>query len=112
VRNAIPAYVLSKSILEKIWLERLRQKQLLREGRIFFACDSTVVSHDRKLRVLVEEIGEVAHAIGQIEILNPLRKPRAALSEQSVRARRHLRDELVQVASVVIAWLESLEEEK
>jgi len=92
-------YTLSKSILEKIWLERLRQKQLLREGKIFFACDSPVVSHDRKLRVLTEELGEVAAAIDQIEILNPLRQPRAELSEPSARAKNNLRDELAQIAA-------------
>jgi len=104
-------YTLSKSILEKIWLERLRQKQLLREGKIFFACDSPVVSHDRKLRVLTEELGEVAAAIDQIEILNPLRQPRAELSEPSTRAKNNLRDELAQIAAVAIAWLESFEKE-
>jgi hypothetical protein len=102
-------YTLSKSILEKIWLERLRQKQLLREGKIFFACDSPVVSHDRKLRVLTEELGEVAGAIDQIEMLNPLRQPRAEMSEPSARAKNNLRDELAQIAAVAIAWLESLQ---
>ena len=104
-------YTLSKSILEKIWFERLRQKQLLRESRIAFACDSPVVSHDRKLRVLTEELGEVAGAIDRIENFNPLRQPRAELSEPSTRARKHLCDELTQVAAVAIAWLESLQKD-
>jgi len=112
VRAVVPAaYTLDKSILEKIWLERLRQKQLLREGKIFFACDSPVVSHDRKLRVLTEELGEVAGAIDRIETLNPLRQPRAELSEPSARAKNNLRDELAQIAAVAIAWLESFEKE-
>lgn len=111
-QRPILTYAFNKSILEKIWLERLRQKQLLREGKIFFACDSPVVSHERKLRVIMEEIGEVARALEHIEILNPLRQPRAALSEPSTRAKQNLRDELTQVASVAIAWLESLQEEK
>jgi len=109
--KVVSAYALDKSILEKIWLERLRQKQLLREGKIFFACDSPVVSHDRKLRVLTEELGEVAGAIDQIEILNPLRQPRAEMSEPSARAKNNLRDELAQIAAVAIAWLESLQKE-
>ena len=108
-RIVVASYTLHKSILEKIWLERLRQKQLLREGRIAFACASPVVSHDRKLRVLAEEIGEVAGAIDRIENFNPLRQPRAELSEPSTRARKQLCDELTQVAAVAIAWLESLE---
>jgi hypothetical protein len=107
---AVPVYyTLPKSILEKIWLERLRQKQLLRAGRIFFACDSPVVSHDRKLRVLTEELGEIARAIDRIENFDPLRRPRAELSQDSTRARNHLHDELTQLAAVAIAWLESLQ---
>ena len=101
-------YTLPKTILEKIWLERLRQKQLVREGRIGFACDSPVVSHDRKLRVLTEELGEIARAIDRIENCDPLRRPRAELSDASARARKNLCAELTQVAAVAIAWLESL----
>jgi len=57
----------------------------------------------KKLRVLVEELGEVAKAIDQIEIAESRRS--LALKEW----RLELRSEITQVAAVAVAWLESLE---
>jgi len=76
--------------------ERLRQRQLLREGKILFNCDSPIVDLDRKLRVLMEEVGEVAREVDHIE-------------RGSEIARAKLRTELTQVAAVATAWLESFE---
>ncbi|MEI8288806.1 MAG: hypothetical protein WCH99_04990 [Verrucomicrobiota bacterium] len=83
----------------RIHEERERQHLLFLAGKFTFTCASTTASFSRKLRVLVEEIGEVAEAIDHIEI----KKPSVRLATES------LRDELVQVAAVTVAWLESEE---
>ena len=78
--------------------ERLRQRQLFAARKLSFRFDSPAVSPFRKLRVLTEEIGEVAEAIDDLE----------AHPKSPIR-RQHLITELVQVAAVTVAWLESLE---
>ena len=50
-------------------------------------------SQDRKLAVLVEEVGEVAEAI---------------LTDSKGKPAQDIRMELVQVAAVAVAWLETL----
>lgn len=85
-------------ILERIATERVRQKKLFTDRVHHFRVDSPVVDWTRKLRVLVEEVGEVAQAIDRLE-----QKP------QSKKRKAHLVTELIQVAAVAVAWLESLE---
>ena len=91
------------AVFEAVARERLRQKQLFYDGKILFNCDSPVVDSNRKLRVLVEEVGEVAQAIDCIEYTgggNKYFQP------------GDLKTELVQVAAVAVAWLEQLEKNK
>lgn len=78
--------------------ERDRQDELFHTGKLPFNCNSRVVDPLRKLRVLVEEVGEVAEAIDMLE----------TYGEKKQRI-DHLIEELVQVAAVCVAWLESLE---
>lgn len=85
-------------VFERIANERLRQRQLFAERKISFSVSSRIVSAARKFRVLIEEIGEVAQAIDQLE-----QHPKSKFH------RDHLITELVQVAAVAVAWLESLE---
>jgi hypothetical protein len=85
-------------ILLKIADERVRQRELFKARKHSFRVDSPVVDTWRKLRVLVEELGEVAEAIDDLE-KHPQHKQR----------RNHLITELVQVAAVTVAWLESME---
>lgn len=92
-------YALDNEVMTRIWLERLRQKQLIRDAKIKFDCSSPIVGDDRKLRVLTEELGEVARAIDRVEA------PSVPTLE---KAKEHLREELTQVAAVTIAWLEAL----
>lgn len=91
------------AVFERISRERLRQRALMRAGKISFACESPIVGDDRKLRVLVEEVGEVAQALDHLE---------RATARGRVFAREDLQTELVQVAAVACAWLEALENEK
>jgi NTP pyrophosphatase (non-canonical NTP hydrolase) len=91
-----------KNIPDAIHAERERQEQKFRDGIFTFTCASLTASPKRKLRVLIEEIGEVARAIDRIESYQILK-----ISKKDAEA--HLCEELVQVAAVCVAWLESLE---
>lgn len=88
-------------VFARIAAERSRQRELFGTGKISFDCASPVPDANRKLRVLVEEIGEVAEVIDFHE------------NAESERERKYQRDELqkelVQVAAVTVAWLESME---
>ena len=89
-------------VFAQIAAERRRQKELLRDGRILFNLDSPVVDNDRKLRIVVEEIGEIANAIDRLESLK-----RGTASYAAGRA--HLEEEVVQAAACLCAWLETAE---
>lgn len=69
--------------------ERHRQETLRLAGKFDQTCASPAMESAAKLSVLLEEVGEVAHAINENDSLA-------------------LRTELVQVAAVAVAWLESL----
>lgn len=75
--------------------ERERQRQLFRDRKISFDVASLIIDPRRKFRALAEEVGEVAHAIDQIE--------------NHDMAAGNLHMELIQVAAVAVAWLESME---
>lgn len=78
-------------ILARIWAERDRQAEIWADEHEWGKgdCSSSGVPHIVKSVVLAEECGEVAMAVLQMNA--------AALE-----------DELVQVAAVAIAWLESM----
>ena len=86
----------SADVFTRISAERGRQSLLLRQGKLLFNCSSIVVDPRRKLRVIVEELGEVAEALFRLE------------ASDSKASREHLITELVQVAAVAVAWLEAL----
>ena len=90
-----------KMPFNKIHDERERQDALFVEGKIPFNCASRIADAKRKLRVLVEEVGEVAQEIDNLE-QHPDYKALKA----------NLKTELTQVAAVCVAWLESLEAKK
>lgn len=92
-----PVYQLNKNVMTAIWLERLRQKKLFKDKLLSFDCSSPVVSHDRKLRVATEELGEIAQTIDRLE------------TSDCAHRREHLKTEITQLAAVCVAWLESME---
>src|SRR5215469_7533622 len=59
-------YQLNQRVLELIWLERLRQIQLLADGKHKYTCATAGIAPEWKLCILTEEVGEVARAIDQI----------------------------------------------
>lgn len=82
--------------VEEVYGERVRQRALFLMGGIHFDCASPKVNNRRKYRVLFEEAGEVAKALDQLE------------RENTPWNQHQLCTELVQVAAVAVAWLESL----
>ena len=79
--------------------ERLRQRQLLREGRFKHCCDSREISNFQKLAIATEELGEIAREIFEMHDKNDFSPARLAA----------LRKEQVQLAAVMAAWLEKPE---
>lgn len=87
-------------VFARIAQERHRQNTLFVEGHISFNCSSRVVDPHRKLRVLVEEVGEVARELENLE------NNTGYATEKKIR--QCLVNELTQVAAVAVAWLEAL----
>jgi hypothetical protein len=92
---------------DSIWLdiitERFRQKRLLAAGKFDrdMAAPATVLSPAEKLTVCSEEFGEVARVVCE------------SLTHTGVRATpldtEHLREELIQLATCCVAWVEELD---
>jgi NTP pyrophosphatase (non-canonical NTP hydrolase) len=67
-------------------------------------------SDDKKLRRLVEEVGEVARALEDIELTAEEVKGLGEWHQfRLADCRDHLRAELVQVASLAIRWIDKLD---
>ena len=75
-------------VLIDVAAERLRQEGLKASGKFTATCADDIPAAS-KLAILVEEVGEVARAICD-------------------RDPEHMREELVQVAAVAVAWVEAL----
>jgi len=84
-------------VLTKVRQERERQEDLKQQGKFKHTCADAEVPLGDKLAILIEEVGEVAEAILQVQDLNTLGDPI-----------KDLRKELIQVAAVAVAWAESL----
>lgn len=80
-------------IFNMISAERLRQSQLKIDGKIMATC-ADPIDEAVKLAALTEEVGEVARAV----------MARGGWSGEQ----DNLREELVQVAAICVAWLEAL----
>jgi len=82
-------------IFTAIRAERLRQEKLHGTG----TCASPLIEHSHKLAVLTEEVGEVAKEV--LDLTN--------FESEAEDPEGNLRTELIQVAAVAVAWLESLQ---
>lgn len=76
--------------------ERNRQEDLVTAGRFAWTCADPLAIEEAKLAVLMEEVGEVARVLCD--------KLKHSPAEVAVL----LRGEIIQVAAVAVAWLESL----
>ena len=83
--------------LDDVLLERIRQEKLKAEGRFAYTCADQEMHPCEKLAVLSEEVGEVARAL--LELM------RLANDTHGM----DLRAELIQVAAVAVAWVESID---
>jgi len=79
-----------ETILREVSIERQRQEELCMNSKIGFSCADPRLGDLVKLPVLMEEVGEVGRAMQENNLGN-------------------LREELIQVAAVAVAWAESLE---
>ncbi len=99
-----------KLILAAVAAERLRQDLLVREGKRPFNCADKNIAGAEKARDLGEEYGEVCKA--SYELDHPDRAIRTASEDhffQLLAARKALlREELIQLAAVAVAWAESI----
>ncbi len=86
--------------LDSIRGERARQERLKLEGRYKFTCADLEPSPCEKLAILGEEFGEAAHEVNE------------TIGGHAKLDRAALRKELVQVAAVAVAWIESIDREK
>jgi hypothetical protein len=84
-----------RKVLYAIACERERQVELLAAGKIRYDCADPKVDPQRKLNVLTEEFLE---AVREVNDADPD-------DDQPQR----LRTELIQVAAVATAWVESLD---
>ena len=80
-------------------VERGRQRQLFREHRWPVQCESAVIDPLRKLRLVVEQLGEVAAAIDLLE---------AATASETPQRRDEFQARLIELIATGLAWLESL----
>jgi len=93
-------------VLTEVFNERQRQEQLKQEGKFPWSCEDLFnpdnhepIPFSEKFVVLAEEVGEVADIVCK---LMARRKEAKGVSVDK------LREELIQVAAVAVAWAESL----
>ncbi len=78
--------------IDSVILERVRQERLKDSGKFQHTCADPEMTDAERSLVLLEEVGEVA---------------RALLDAEGAAA---LREELVQVAAVAVAWIEAIDD--
>lgn len=103
---------MSVRILSDVLRERLQVEQHVREGKHAFSCADPAVPYADKLAVLTEEVGEVAREVNE-HTLTTIKYARAPQTMMPPHRERHyckrLREELIQVAQVAVAWIEALD---
>lgn len=85
-----------EDILEAIWKERDRQEALRLAGKFTHTAASPDLPDGYRLAALMEEVGEASEAV--LEANGFIGKPKGT----------DLKSELVQVAAICCAWLETL----
>jgi hypothetical protein len=113
-------------VLQEVYRERTRQEDLKAKGKFLWSCSDTkvrvdanglsvrVITNPEKLAVLAEEFGEVSREVTeQIIALDKARVENDGDVDrrlgETLRVRnKKLKEELIQVAAVAVAWAESL----
>lgn len=98
---------MSEATLQRVFrlilVERDRQERLKAQGKFLYTCADKELGHSDCAIVLGEEVGEVCRAVLNVK---GLAKDTGYDGDSKLH---HLRAELVQVAAVACAWLESFE---
>lgn len=84
----------TERVLNEIGKERVRQESLKREGRFKHTLADRGMDDGEKLAAICEEVGEVGRALLGNRML--------------VQDGGNLRKELIQVAALAVAWVESI----
>jgi NTP pyrophosphatase (non-canonical NTP hydrolase) len=92
---------MTDAALVLVGFERERQDELKAAGRFEFTCADDGLTLAEKLACLTEELGEVAQEV--------LTQEGHRLARDTLGTKEALRKELVQVAAVAVAWIESLD---
>ena len=82
------------------------------EGLHAFSCSDPSTPYADKLAILTEEAGEVAREVNEHTFTTTkyARDPQAMMPPHRERHfRQRLREELIQVAQVAVAWVEALD---
>jgi NTP pyrophosphatase (non-canonical NTP hydrolase) len=91
-------YMNLERALDAVRIERFRQERLKAEGRFKHTLDEASLTEAEKHACIAEELGEVARNV----------LARAGRVTDGDRTSEALHKELVQVAALSVAWLESL----
>ncbi len=94
-----------QQVFARVLLERQRQQTLKAEGKFRYTCADWELGHAECALILVEEVGEVCRAVLNVKSLGI--DPYSPSTEAAKLCQ--LQDELIQVAAVACAWLESFE---
>ena len=101
-------------VVEEVYKERARQERLREAGKFLWTCADPKIDDARKLAVLAEEFGEAAREVTDAMIASDKSRTREDRAWDEAEAakiavhRAKLREELIQVAAVAVAWAESL----
>lgn len=87
-----------KTVLQEILAERMRQDELKASGQFPFICADLDLLECERLAILGEEFGEVCHEVNE-----------GIGQNFSILRMENLRKELIQVAAVSLAWIQSLD---
>ncbi len=90
------------TILFEIRAERIRQDELKAAGKFKMTCADPDMTDLRALSVLAEEFGEVSREVNEKEASEPG-------TLKFLEHKRKLREELIQMAAVCLAWVEKLD---
>jgi hypothetical protein len=91
-------------IIGRVAEERERQERLRLAGKFSFTCADPHIPFGGKMMVLAEEFGEVAQAAYECY------DPKPQLTGPTEGQLLHLKEELIQLAAVAVAWAESISE--
>lgn len=97
---------LMERVLQCVMNERYRQEQFKADGEFQYSCMDVHpdISNYRKATILGEEMGEVCNVVNELDNVKP-----DGNDEDLARLKSALRQELIQVAAVAVAWVESLQ---